>query len=100
MRKVIVSRSVWDKIAELRIYLSIELRLSEEAAMRRTDRIALFLNSLATPVNYELCRFRRWRDMGYRCATFEGWVFAYEILNEGIVIQDMSHGKLLADVVD
>ncbi len=95
MRDVIVSPLVMDKISELRRYLIEELKMSREAAHRRTDRIDNFLLSLSAPADYALCRFERWRVMGYRCAAFEGWVFAYEAFDEGVVIRDMSHGKQL-----
>ena len=96
MRKVIVSRVVVDMIAELRIYLAVELKLSEEAAEKRTERIKTFLKSLNVPVDYPLCRFKRWNALGYRCAVFEKeWVFAYKVVPQGIIIRDMSHVKML-----
>jgi hypothetical protein len=44
--KVVVSATVWNKIRELRIYLSIELKMSHEAAHKRIDRMGDFLKSL------------------------------------------------------
>jgi hypothetical protein len=83
-------------LAELRIYLAVELKLSEEAATKRTERIRTFLQSIGTPIDYPLCRFKRWSALGYRCTVFEkDWVFAYEIAPQGIIIRDMSHVKLL-----
>lgn len=38
MRDVIVADTVVNKISELRDYLAIELKMSEDAAMRRIDR--------------------------------------------------------------
>jgi hypothetical protein len=46
MCNVIVSDTVWDKIRALRIYLSEELKMSHEAALKRTDRMNDFLKSL------------------------------------------------------
>ena len=46
MREVIIAREVYDKIADLRSYLTIELKLSEEAAMSRMDRMGDFLEAL------------------------------------------------------
>ena len=98
MRKVAISNSVIGKIGILKSYLVSDLNLSEGAAMRRIDRISKFLSSLSAPVDYPLCRFKRWCVLGYRCAVFEkGWVFAYEILNGGIIVRDMSHTSLLAE---
>ncbi len=97
MRKILISREVWDKIVELKTYLVFELQLSETAATRRMDRIGIFLHSLRNPGDYALCRFARWRESGYRCAAFEGWVFAYEIVPEGVIVRDMSHAKALKD---
>ena len=98
MRKVIVSRMVMDMIAELRTYLAVELKLSEEAAERRAERIRVFLKSLSAPVNYPLCRFKKWHKLGYRCAVFEkDWVFAYEIVPQGIIVCDMSHTAVLTE---
>ena len=96
MRKVVISNSVIDKIGVLRDYLVSELKLSEDAAMRRIDRIGGFLSSLSTPVDYPLCRFKKWCMLGYRCAVFEkDWIFAYEIFIDGIIIRDMSHTSVL-----
>ena len=96
MREVIIAREVWDKIADLRSYLTIELKLSEEAAMSRMDRMRDFLKALGNPGDYSLCRFKKWRVLGYHCAVFEGqWIFAYEIVKQGIIVQDMSNGALL-----
>jgi plasmid stabilization system protein ParE len=100
MRRVIVSRRVRDKIEDLEHYLVDELKLPEEATLRRSRRIRVFIASLAAPGIHALCRFRQWREAGYRCVSVEGWVFAYEVFDDGVIIRDMSHGKLLADVTD
>ena len=98
MRKVVVSNSVLGKIEILKDYLVSELKLSEDAAMRRIDRIETFLLSLSAPADYPLCRFKRWCTLGYRCAVFEkNWVFAYEIFAGGIIVRDMSHTSVLYD---
>jgi hypothetical protein len=96
MREVIISATVRGKIADLEAFLKDELKLSKEAARQRSDRMRLFVLSLATEVDYPLCRFRRWRKLGWRCAVFEkDWVLAYEVLPEGVIVRDMSHTKLL-----
>ncbi len=100
MREVLISDSVMDKIAELRVYLIKQLKLSRQAAHRRTDRINGFLMSLAGPGDYALCRHKKWRRAGYRCVSFEGWVFAYEAFDDGIIVRDMAHGKLLDDAIE
>lgn len=98
MREVQLSTVVVDKVADLRIYLTERLLLSHEAASKRTDRIGAFLSSLTHAADYPLCRFKKWREAGYRCAVFErGWVFAYEVFDEGILVRDMSHSSLLAE---
>ena len=97
MRKVKVSEVVLEKIDELADYMVDEFKLSEEAAMRRIDRLLNFLAALSNPVDYVLCRFKRWRLPGYRCAVFENRVFAYEIYEDGIIVRDMAYGALLAE---
>ncbi|HBG39790.1 MAG TPA: hypothetical protein DDZ96_11820 [Porphyromonadaceae bacterium] len=98
MREVLISSSVSNKIDDLKDYLIFELKLSEEAAMRRIDRISDFLTSLHVSVDYPLCRFRKWRLLGYRCAVFEKrWVFAYELFEDGIIVKDMFHVSLLVE---
>ena len=92
MRNVLVSEQVWEKISELELYLKEELKLSKEAARKRSDRMRIFLKSLNAPVDYAPCRFKRWRALGYRCAVFENsWIFAYEVFDDGVVVQDMAH---------
>ena len=98
MREVFISDTVMNKVSDLRIYLIEELKLSQEAAHKRIDRIDRFLSSLSGAVDYPLCHFKKWCKLGYRCAVFEkNWVFAYEIFEGGIIIRDMSHTSLLAE---
>ena len=97
MRSVTISPVVKNSLEELEHYLVDELKLSEMASLRRSRRIREFIHSLRNPGDYALCRFRKWREAGYHCAPFEGWVFAYEVFPDGIIIRDMSHGKLLGD---
>lgn len=102
MRKIIVSIQIRDKISELESYLKDDLKLSKEAARKYSDRMRQFVLSFAEDtVKYPLCRFKRWCALGYRCAVFEkDWIFAYEITDEGVIVQDMSHTAVLDDVSD
>lgn len=98
MREVIISNTVFNKISELRDYLSVELKMSESAAFKRVDRMSEFLKSLGNKAEYPLCRFKKWRSKGYRCAVFEkDWVFAYQVAKEGVIVQDMSNTALLSE---
>ena len=73
-------------MAELESYLINELKLSKAAALRRSARMRKFVSSLSAPADYPLCRFKKWRMLGYRCAVFEkDWIFAYEIFIDGII---------------
>ncbi len=99
MRKVIVSETVMRKLADLDFYMQRELKFSKQAARKRIARIDSVLSSLSAPVRHALCRFRRWHEAGYSCIALEGWVFAYEIFPDGVIIRDMAHGKLLDDVI-
>jgi len=75
-----------------------ELKLSKEAARKRSDRMRTFVHSFSNEVDYSLCRFKKWRIFGYRCAVFEKtWVFAYEVFDDGVIVQDMSHTALLVE---
>jgi hypothetical protein len=57
-----------------------------------------FVGKLSLPADYALCRFKRWRALGYRCVTFEkSWVFAYEIVDGGVIVRDMAHAKTLIE---
>jgi hypothetical protein len=97
MREVVIADAVMDKIADLRIYLIEQLKLSWGATQKRIDRIDGFLLSLTNTADYPKCRFKGWRTLGYRCAVFEkNWVFAYEVFEDGIIVRDMSHTSLLA----
>ena len=97
MREVRLSSLFSVKIAELESYLIDELKLSEEAAFHRSDRMREYVHSFRNAMDYPLCRFKKWQALGYRCAVFEkDWVFAYEIFEDGIIVRDMSHTSLLA----
>lgn len=96
MREVRISTVVVDKINELETYLIDELKLSQEAALHRCDRMRKFVKSFNARVDYPLCRFKKWLLLGYRCAVFEkDWVFAYEAFEDGVIIRDMSHTSRL-----
>lgn len=98
MREVVIADTVMDKVADLRIYLVEQLKMSREAAHRRTQRIGIFLQSLTTEADFPLCRFKKWQVVGYRCAVYEkDWVFAYEVFEDGIIVRDMSHTTLLTE---
>jgi hypothetical protein len=98
MRTVVISDTVQGKIADLRQYLLNELKLSREAATARTYRMDVFLLSLGYPADYPPCRFKRWRELGYRCAVFErDWIFAYEVFENGVIVRDMSHTAVLVE---
>ena len=98
MRTVKVSQNVEEEILNLRTFLIEEWNLSEEAAYKRVARMNSFLKSLGGIVDYPLCRFKNWRELGYRCVPFEkNWIFAYEIYDNGIIIQDMSHTAILVE---
>ncbi len=85
-------------MADLESYLVDELKLSEQAALKRTGLMRSFVKELDGNVRHPLCRFKRWRVLGYRCTVFEkDWVFAYEIVPEGVIVRDMSHAKLLKE---
>ncbi len=98
MRNVGVSDKVLNNISELELFLKNELMLSKEAARKRSDRMRKFINSLGNEADYALCRFKKWRMLGYRCAVFEKtWVFAYDFFEDGIIIRDMSHTAALVE---
>lgn len=98
MREVVISGAVKERISDLESYLIEQLKLSEEGALRRSDRMREFVHALRNEADYPLCRFKRWRKLGYRCAVFEkDWVFAYEVFDDGIIVRDMSHTSLLAE---
>ncbi len=98
MREVVISQTVLDKIDDLEQFLKTQLKMSKEAAKRRCDRIDSLFQSLAGIADYPLCRFNKWRVLGYRCVPFEkDWIFAYEVFEDGIIVRDMSHTSLLVE---
>ncbi len=98
MREVRISGLVMGKIADLESYLIDELKLSEEAALRRSARMRKYIQAFGNAADYPLCRFKKWRALGYRCAVFEkDWIFAYEVFKEGVIVRDMSHTSLLKE---
>lgn len=97
-RSIIVSALVVDKLTELVVYLKDDLRLSEAAALAYRDRFLAYIRSFGAEVEHPLCRFKKWCALGYHCAVFErNWVLAYEVTEEGVVVQDMSHTSLLQE---
>ena len=98
MRDVQISGSVRERIADLESYLIDTLKLSEDAALRRSDRMREFVRAFSNEADYPLCRFKKWRALGYRCAVFEkDWIFAYEVFDDGVIVRDMSHTSLMTE---
>jgi len=98
MRNVYVSDTVRRKILELRTYLVIELKLSEKASYKRIERMKKFILTFGYEADYALCRFKKWQLLGYRCAVFEKcWVFAYEVIDGGVIVRDLSHTAMLTE---
>jgi len=96
MCEIIIPDNLWSKIGAIKSYLINELKLSEEAADNRINRMENFVMSFVIPTAYPLCRFRKWRGLGYRCAVFErDWIFAYEVFDRGIIIRDLLHTATL-----
>ena len=94
MREVIVSPIVLGKVS----YLKDDIKLSEEAAQAYRGQFVQFIMTCSAEINHPLCQFKRWCKLGYRCAVFEKhWVLAYQILDEGIIIQDMCHTVILKE---
>lgn len=98
MREVRISGTVRNKIADLETFLVDGLKLSEEGALRRSDRMREYVHAFSNEADYPLCRFKKWRALGYRCAVFEkDWIFAYEVFEDGVIVRDMSHTSLLIE---
>ena len=98
MREVIVSPTVLGKLSDLVSYLRDDIKLSEEAAQAYRGQFVQFIMTCSAEINHPLCQFKRWCKPGYRCAVFEKhWVLAYQILDEGIIIQDMCHTAILKE---
>lgn len=97
-RPIIVSTNVVDKLSDVVAYLKDDLKLSQEAALKYRDRFLDFIRTFCVEVNRPLCRFKKWCERGYRCAVFEKqWVIAYEIVDKGIIVQDISNTALLKE---
>lgn len=71
MREVRLSDLVISKMAELEFYLTDELKMSEEVALRRSGRMRRYMQSFRNKADYPFCRFKKWQILGYRCAVFE-----------------------------
>jgi len=96
MCEIIIPERLWSKIGAIKSYLINELKLSEEAAISRINRMEDFVTSFGFSTAYPLCRFSKWRALGYRCAVFErDWIFAYEVFENGIIIRDLAHTATL-----
>jgi hypothetical protein len=100
MRKVVFSDAVNMRLFDLERYLQHELHFSKPAARRRSQHIRNYVFRLRNPMfNTARCRSRKWHALGYHCISFDGWVFAYEYILDGVVVRDMMHSSLIADVV-
>lgn len=98
MRDIIVSPSVLGKLSDLVTYLKDDIKLSENAAQSYRGRFIEFIRTFSAEINHPLCRFKRWCNLGYRCAVFEkDWIIAYEVVDAGIIVRDMCHTAILKE---
>ena len=101
MREVIVSEHLWGKIKEVNDYLINELHLSEEATEKRIRRMEQFVMDFAKRVDHPLCRFKKWRTLGYHCAaavkrSTRGTTMSFEIIDNTFQVIVLAAMALLA----
>jgi hypothetical protein len=58
MFNIFAADSIWEKIEDLENYPVDEMKLSEDAALRRTNRMRIFLKSISPIIRYPLCCFK------------------------------------------
>lgn len=96
LRHVVVAPQAYEKIAEITTYLRDELKFSEFAALRYESRFTSVIAGLAVPADYALCRFPRWKRLGYRCVAVDHqWIIAYQVLPEGIIVREIENAANL-----
>jgi len=91
--------AILDKAAEEVAYIAyfIEAKGLPETSKKFVDDVFSFFRGLGdSRIKHKPCRFRIWKEEGFRCATFrKKYTVAYLDLEKEIVICDFAAHKLL-----
>lgn len=91
--------TILDKAVEELAYIAyfIEGKGLPEISKKFVDDVFSFFRKLGdTRIKHKPCRFRIWKEEGYRCANFKKkYVVAYLDLEKEVVICDFAVHKLL-----
>ena len=93
---VVFSSKAKATIKSLVDYLSNEIKMPE-TGLKFSYKMEDFANSLIVHhFAYPICNNEKFRKKSWHCATFnKKWVFAYQIKQDKIVIDEIVFGKLL-----
>lgn len=94
--KVVLHKNANKSLDDLSDYLALGLKVPETAS-KYIAKMRLFANSLKLQhFAYPICNNEKFRKKSWHCATFnKKWVFAYQIKQDKIVIDEIVFGKLL-----
>ena len=82
-------------IAEIFDY--IEQQGFPQNAINYKNRLFEFGETLQIfPEKYQICRFEKYREKGYRCAPFDDYIFVYRIEGKDFIVITIVHGKRLS----
>ena len=95
-RKVSILEPAATAIAEIAFF--IEGEGLPQTAKKFIDDVFLFFEKLSDKrIEHKLCRYRRWKDLGYRCVSYKRkYIVACLSLDKEIVICDFVAAKLLS----
>jgi len=98
MKPVEVSDNVMIRINELFNHI-VDKYKAPDTAHRYIEEIHEFLRKLGGCFALAVCRRKKWREKGYRCAVFNHcWIFAYQIYDDRVIIHDMEYAPNITDV--
>ena len=98
IKPVEISDYVIERMNELFNHIVNEYK-APETAHRYIEEIHEFLRKLGGSFALAICRRKKWREKGYRCAVFKRcWIFAYQIYDDRVIIHDMEYAPNITDV--
>jgi len=98
MKPVEIADNVLMRMDELFYHVVYEYK-APNTAHKYIEKINVFLKNLGGCFAYAICRRKKWREKGYRCAVFNRrWIFAYQIYDDRVIVHDMEYAPNITDV--
>lgn len=73
----------------------VESKNTKGSGYRFIEKVFEFIADYSNPnVQYQLCKYSKFRQKNYSCIFFHDWVIAFKIENETFIVYEIALGTL------